>query len=147
MIYVLHYNDIIMGAMTSQITSLTIVYSTVYSDADKKNIKVPRHWPLCGEFTSDRWIPRTNGQYRGKCFHLMTSSWVVRFPLFCFGYLWYTFQDCFIFDSSTSPLWGESTGDRWFPSHGASDAGLWCFRLLKRNVGQTINRVAGNCTD
>ena len=31
---------------------------------------------LCGEFTGDRWIPRTNGQQRGKCFHLMTSSWV-----------------------------------------------------------------------
>ena len=27
-----------------------------------------------GEFTGDRWIPRTNGQCRGKCFHLMTSS-------------------------------------------------------------------------
>ena len=23
----------------------------------KENIKVPRHWPLCGEFTGDRWIP------------------------------------------------------------------------------------------
>ena len=41
----------------------------------KENIKVPRHWPLCGEFTEDRWIPRTNGQQRGKCFDLMTSSW------------------------------------------------------------------------
>ena len=40
----------------------------------KENIKAPRHWPLCGEFTGDRWIPRTNGQLRGKCFHLMTSS-------------------------------------------------------------------------
>ena len=40
----------------------------------KENIKAPRHWPLCGEFTGDRWIPRTNGQQRGKCFHLMTSS-------------------------------------------------------------------------
>ena len=28
----------------------------------KENIKVPRHWPLCGEFIGDRWIPRTNGQ-------------------------------------------------------------------------------------
>ena len=28
----------------------------------KVNIKAPRHWPLCGEFTGDRWIPRTNGQ-------------------------------------------------------------------------------------
>ena len=24
-----------------------------------------------------RWIPRTKGQWRGKCFHLMTSSWDV----------------------------------------------------------------------
>ena len=28
----------------------------------KVNIKAPRHWPLCGEFTGDRWIPRTKGQ-------------------------------------------------------------------------------------
>ena len=46
-----------------------------YSDADKKNIKAPRHWPLCGEFTGDQWILCTNGQLRGKCFHMMTSSW------------------------------------------------------------------------
>ena len=28
----------------------------------KENIKAPLHWPLCGEFTGPRWIPRTNGQ-------------------------------------------------------------------------------------
>ena len=28
----------------------------------KENSKAPRHWPLCEEFTGDRWIPRTNGQ-------------------------------------------------------------------------------------
>ena len=31
--------------MVSQITSLTIVYSTVYSGADEKNMKALRHWP------------------------------------------------------------------------------------------------------
>ena len=31
-----HYYDVIMGAIASQITSLTIVYSIVYSDADKR---------------------------------------------------------------------------------------------------------------
>ena len=31
-----HWNGVIMGAMASQIISLTIVYSTVYSDGDKK---------------------------------------------------------------------------------------------------------------
>ena len=32
----LHYGDVIMGAIASQITSLTIVCSTVYSDADQR---------------------------------------------------------------------------------------------------------------
>ena len=31
-----HYSDVIMGTIASQITSLTIVYSTVYSDADQR---------------------------------------------------------------------------------------------------------------
>ena len=31
-----HYNDVIMGTMASQITSLTIVYSSVYSGADQR---------------------------------------------------------------------------------------------------------------
>ena len=34
--YQMHYNDVIMGAMASQITSLTIVYSTIYSGADRR---------------------------------------------------------------------------------------------------------------
>ena len=67
-----------MGAMASQIASFTIVYSTVYSDADQRKIKAPRHWPLCGEFTGDWWIHRTNGQKHGKFFLLMTSSWYNR---------------------------------------------------------------------
>ena len=33
---ILHYRDVIMTAIASQITSLTIVYSTVYSDADQR---------------------------------------------------------------------------------------------------------------
>ena len=31
-----HHNDVMMGAIASQITSLTIVYSIVYSDADQR---------------------------------------------------------------------------------------------------------------
>ena len=48
-----------MAANASQITSLAIVYSIVIRALIKENIKAPRHWPLCGEFTGDRWIPRT----------------------------------------------------------------------------------------
>ena len=36
-----HYDDVIMGSMASQITSLTIVYSTVYSDADQRKHQSP----------------------------------------------------------------------------------------------------------
>ena len=36
MITLCHYNDVIMSLFASQITSLTIVYSTVYSDADQR---------------------------------------------------------------------------------------------------------------
>ena len=32
------------------------------SNTDQRKHQAPRHWPLCGEFTGDRWIPRTNGQ-------------------------------------------------------------------------------------
>ena len=31
-----HYNDVIVGTIASQITSLTMVYSTVYSDAGQR---------------------------------------------------------------------------------------------------------------
>ena len=51
-----HYSDVIMSARAYHITSLTIVFSTVY------------HWSLWGEFTGDQWIPRTKGQWRRKCF-------------------------------------------------------------------------------
>ena len=34
-----HYNDVIMSAITSQITSLTIVYSIVYSDTDQRKLQ------------------------------------------------------------------------------------------------------------
>ena len=33
---VCHYSDVIIGAMATQITSLTIVYPTVYSDTDQR---------------------------------------------------------------------------------------------------------------
>ena len=48
-----------MGAMASQITNLTIVYSTVYSDADqRRQFRVTGHCagnsPLTGEFPAQR---------------------------------------------------------------------------------------------
>ena len=56
------YNDAIMGTMASQITCSRLFTPRFIEAQIKESIKAPRHWPLCGEFTGDRWIPRTNGQ-------------------------------------------------------------------------------------
>ena len=74
--FALHYDDVIMGEIASQVTSLTIVYSTVYSDADQRKHQSSPSLAFVRGIHRDRWIPRTNGQLRGKCFHLMTSSWM-----------------------------------------------------------------------
>ena len=58
-----HYTDVIMTMMASQITSLTVVYSTVYQTQIKENIKAPRHWPLCGEFTGTGEFPSQRASY------------------------------------------------------------------------------------
>ena len=63
-----------MTTIASQITSLTSVYSTVYSDADQRIHQSSASLAFVWGIHRDRWIPRTKGQLRGKCFHLMTSS-------------------------------------------------------------------------
>ena len=70
-----HYNDVIMTTMASQIISLAVVYSIVYSCADQRTHHSYASLPLVRGIHRDRWIPRTKGQLHGKCFHLMTSSW------------------------------------------------------------------------
>ena len=51
-----HYDDVTMGAMAAQITSLVIVYSTFYSGADQS-----KHQSYAS-LAFVRGIPRTNGQ-------------------------------------------------------------------------------------
>ena len=76
-----HYNDVIMTTIASQITSLAVVYSTVYSDPDQRKYQSSASLAFVWGIHRDRWIPRTKGQLRGKCFHLMTSSWVSQYLL------------------------------------------------------------------
>ena len=72
----MHYDDVIMMAIASQITSLTIVYSAVYSGARQRKHTSSASLAFVWGIHRDRWIPRTKGQLRGKCFQLMTSSWL-----------------------------------------------------------------------
>ena len=63
-----------MSTIASQITGVSIVYSTVFSGADQR--KHPNSASLASVRRIHRWpvIPHTKGQQRGKCFDLMTSS-------------------------------------------------------------------------
>ena len=81
--YISHYNDVIMGAIASQITSLTIVYSIVYSDTDQRKhhssaslafvrgihrspVNSPHKWPVTRKlFPFDDVIMKCCLQYGG----------------------------------------------------------------------------------
>ena len=96
-----HYNDTIMGAMPSQMTNLTIVYSTVYSDADQ------RKHQSAASLAFVRGIHRglVNSQHKWpvtwKCLHLMTSS--------CTNSLGWT-----LFDTGTHDGFFLSCNHHWF---------------------------------
>ena len=57
-----HNNGVIMNTMASQITSSRLFTQPLIHAQIKENIEAPRHWPLCGEFTGDRWMPHTKVQ-------------------------------------------------------------------------------------
>ena len=80
-----HYGDVIMGAIASQIISLTIVYSTVYSDADQRKhpssaslafvlginrgpVNSPHKWPVTRKmFPFDDVIMKMHNRTRASC--------------------------------------------------------------------------------
>ena len=62
-----------MTTMASQITSLMVGNSTVYSDAVQRKHQSSASLAFVRGIHRDQWIPRTKGQLRGKCFHFMTS--------------------------------------------------------------------------
>ena len=88
-----HYDDVIMSAMASQITSLTIVYSIVYSGADQWKHQssaslafVPHKWPV-----------------RRKMFPFDESSCIYDYGyidtliLTCYGFIIYIYIDISIY--------------------------------------------------
>ena len=55
-----HYNDVIMSTIASQITSLTIVYSIVYSEADQRKHQSSASLAFVWGIHRGRWIPRNS---------------------------------------------------------------------------------------
>ena len=70
-----HYSDVIMITIASQITGVSIVYSADCSGADQRKHQSSASLAIVRETAGDWWILLTKGQWHGKCFHLMTSSW------------------------------------------------------------------------
>ena len=58
----LYHSDVIMTMMASQITSLTVVYSIAYWDADQRKHQSSASLTFVRGIHRDRWIPRTKGQ-------------------------------------------------------------------------------------
>ena len=104
-IYQSHYSDVIMGAMASQITSLTIVCSTVYSGADQRKhqssaslafvlgihrgpVNSPYKWPV-----TRKMIPFDD---------VIMKYWPVSGKILSTKF-------------GNHTLCGEFTGDRWIP--------------------------------
>ena len=63
-----HYNDVIIGAIASQIASLAIVYSTVYSGWDHRKYKISASLAFVCGIHRDRWIPRRKRPVTRKMF-------------------------------------------------------------------------------
>ena len=70
-----HYSDVIMSAMTSQITSVSIVYSTVCSGADQRKLQSSVSLVLWGEFSREPVNSTHKGPVTLKKLYLMTSSY------------------------------------------------------------------------
>ena len=89
-----HYSDVIMSAMASQITSLTIVYSTVYSGTDQRKhqssaslafvrgiyqwlVNSPHKWPVMRKmFPFDDVIMDNAFLQNGRHFVLVRKCWI-----------------------------------------------------------------------
>ena len=80
-----------MTTVASQITSLTVVYSIVYSGADQRKHQSSVSLAFVRGIHRDPWIPRTKSQKHRKWFHLMTSSCIYLFMIYVSLYLfsWY----------------------------------------------------------
>ena len=125
---VVHYNDVIMGAMASQITSLRIVYSTVYSDADQRKhrssaslafvrgihqspVNSPHKWPVTRKmFPFDDVIM------------ILQQSYV-----FCSAYNSWEFQDGRILE------WGIGKGGVTFTQSGTNQCFISHMYIFEQN--------------
>ena len=142
----MYYSDVIMSGMVSQIAGVSIVYSTVCSDADQR--KHQSSASLASVRGIHRWSLKSahKGSVTRKSFHLMTSPWCrknsrevldpcmsmprLQQQSVIFGSLYSTAHDDVIKWKHFPRNWPFVQGihrSRWIPHTTVSDAELWCF--------------------
>ena len=117
-----------MSTIASLITSLAVVYSTVYSDADQRKHQSSASLAFVWGIHRDRWIPRTKGQLRGKMFPfddviMWNDNWHRFVWQICCWITHHCLLNSLFLDNTkenfkaciAGPMWGESSGDRWIP--------------------------------
>ena len=119
-----HYCDVIMGAIASQITSLTIVYSSVYSSADQR------------KHQSSTSMAFVRGIHRWPV--NSPHKWLVTRKMF-------PFDDVIIhFDSWPFWCWGRNITEELSQYHGNCCSGSLCGPLISGR-GFDCERQAGHC--
>ena len=125
------YCDVIMGAVASQISSLTIVYSTAYSDADERKhqssaslaiargihrgpVNSPHKWPVTRKmFPFDDVIISTLSRARMK------------WSIFC------------IFPINFPYIWKVAVSNSNLPN--SVKCNEWCFRCFQMNASSPLS--------
>ena len=93
----------------------------------KENIKAPRHWPLCGEFTSHRWIPHKWPVTR-KMFPFDDVIMILQQSyVFCNAYNSWEFQDGRILE------WGIGKGGVTFTQSGTNPCFILHMYIFEQN--------------
>ena len=88
-LHMVHYSDVIISAIASQITSLNIVHSNVYLGTYQR--KHQSSAPLAFEWGIHRWP--VNSPHKGPVTRKMFPFDDV-IMLLCFAWLWWHFQFC-----------------------------------------------------
>ena len=143
-----HYNDVIMGSKASQITSLTIVYSAVYSDADQRKhqssaslafvrgihrgpVNSPRKWPVTRKMFSVDDIMRKSALYDSPT-HMDSCEYNWELDQQCV--LWCTGNIQKAHDTCTYSYYQAGDGGGTNGSVDYDEQWLWTNRLMGKAV-------------
>ena len=99
----LYYTDVIMGTIASQITSLTIVFSNVYSDADQRKHQSSASLAFVRGIHREPVNPSHKWPVTRKMFP---------FPSSCNGNQWHIIEMLtLVISSQSSNIWGQYITD------------------------------------